>query len=150
MPTVTEAGPVTPSVVPVSCCPWPKVGHDPSHPPGFLWWSTECSWSGWRVLGMAHRSDLPLLLGIQGSWGALCMSMPSVVCEPLHCLLIHWTLLHPNEVIWQECLTQHKGLCKWTASYWFWWKRLLGGEKFSIFPAPKSEHIIKKKIPTEM
>lgn len=75
------------------------------------------------------------------------MSMSSVGCQPLHCLLVHWTLLHPDEVTWQEMPHTAQGLVQMSSWLLTLMRGTAGGEKSLFFQHQNMNVSSRKKFP---
>lgn len=127
-----------------------EVGHGvvsySACPPEFLWWNlggqSEGGGGGTRVSSphFSLKSRVPRR--------AACMSPTQ---RGLLAFVLHIGTFDSGISKWgdlAELPHTVRGLCEWRAGYRFWWEGLLKQKSF-LTSAPKSEHFIKEKIPTE-
>lgn len=144
MPTVTEAGPVTRSVAPVFWSPWPRwdMRGSPTLPIllGFLGRALSTAGVGEGCRGCHSGLVCPYSLEAKAPEAGCACPYPVWCVSPC---IAPWCI--------GLCCAQMRGSGK-NASHSMWAcanEQLVtdsaGGEKCSIFPAPKSENFIKKK-----
>lgn len=153
MPAVREAGPVTPSVVPVFWSSWPRWDKrgSPTLPVPLGFFGGELSTFGVGVGCRGWHSGLISPYSLESK-------APEAGCVHVHvqcglsALALHVGTLDSGISKRGDLAgTPHtaRGLVQMNSWLLILMRGTPGGKKSSIFPAPKSEHFVKKKIPPE-